>query len=198
MLTLRRFPVVATLTISALFSLDVHAEEEKHSLLVEATAPKQVFSEQRPEYLHIKNVLVTREGTQRLEFEVTLLGKMPINPKESVSIYFGFDIDKDSSTGSVTAQSSNFGQDVGFFIYQNQGDSKFRVTNNSVDFKGRQRDINVSKFKVDGDKISVSVRSELFSMFDSFKFFVSVSQRVFEKGKMVNETQISTTPVTVF
>lgn len=120
------------------------------------------------------------------------------NPKESISYYFGFDIDQDAATGAVSANSPNFGQDVGFFIYQNQGDSKFVVSSNSVEFKGRQREIDISGLKVKGDKIEVKVRSELFSFFDSFKFFLSATQRIYDNGKLVNETQVNTTPVTKF
>lgn len=64
--------------------------------------------------------------------------------------------------------------------------------------KGREREITVSKFKVRGNTVEVSVRSELFSMFDSFKFFVSTKQQVFEREKLINETQVNTTNVTTF
>lgn len=192
--------LVGCLGLSAAFlvSTPLHAEDAKKTLTVTCKPPEGAFSDQRPDYLHIKEVVITRTGAQRLQFEVTMLGEIPKNPKESVSIYFGFDIDQDPSTGGVAAHSPNFGQDLGFSIYQNQGDTHFQIASNSVEFKGRSREIKVSGLKVRGDKIEVDVRSELFSMFDSFKFFVSASQRIFEKGKQVSSTQVSTSPVTVF
>ncbi len=172
------------------------SEEAKPSIVVKGNPPKGGYSEQRPDYLHFKEVKVTREGKQRLSFDITLQGELPANPKESVSFYFGFDIDKDASTGG--SSDPNFGQDVGFFIYQNQGNSKFIVYSNSVEFKGRNREIDINGLKVKGNKIEVKVRSELFSFFDSFKFFLAAKQRVYESGKRVNETDVNTTPVTTF
>jgi hypothetical protein len=174
------------------------AEEAKPSIVVQGKVPQGGYSEQRPDYMHFKEVKVTREGKQRLSFEITLQGKLPANPKESISYYFGFDIDQDAATGSVSANAPNFGQDIGFFVFQNQGDSKFVVSSNSAEYKGRLREIDVSGLKAKGDKIEVKVRSELFSFFDSFKFFLSASQRIFENGKKVNETQVDTTPITKF
>lgn len=191
-------PAVCLGTLCLLLPAPGFAQEAKPSLVVQGKVPKEGYSEQRPDYMHFKDVKVTREGKQRLSFDITLQGKLPANPKESVSYYFGFDIDQDASTGGVSANSPNFGQDVGFFIYQNQGDSKFVVSSNSVEYKGRVREIDVSGLKVKGDKIEVKVRSELFSFFDSFKFFLSATQRMYDKGKLVNETQVSTTPITTF
>lgn len=177
---------------------DAGAQEAKQSLVVVGSVPAEGYSEQRPKYLYFKEVKIAREGKHRLSFDITLQDELPKNPKESVSFYFGFDIDSDASTGGVAARSPNFGQDVGFFIYQNQGDDKFIVSSNAVEYKGRLREIDVSGLKVKGNKIEVKVRSELFSFFDTFKFFVSATQRIFENGKRVNETQVHTTPVTTF
>ena len=186
------------LALFAIACTTLRAADIPQTLTVKGNSPKGEFSEQRPDYLHIKEVTVTREGKQRLNFVVTLMGDVPSNPKESISFYFGFDIDSDSATGHIAANSPNFGQDVGFYIYQNQGDSRFKSWSNDVLFKGREREITVSNFKVRGNTVEVSVRSELFSMFDSFKFFVSTKQRIFERGKLINETQVNTTNVTTF
>ena len=180
------------------FSSSAGAEEAGQSLVVQGKPPKGAYSEQQPDYLHFKEVKITREGKQRLSFDITLQGELPKNPKESVSFYFGFDIDQDASTGSVAAHAPGFGQDVGFFIYQNQGDSKFIVYSNAVDYKGRMRSIDVSGLKVRDNKIEVKVRSDLFSLFDSFKFFLSASQTIYSNGKKVSETQVNTTPITKF
>jgi hypothetical protein len=176
----------------------LNAEEAEKTLTVKGSPVKAAISEQRPDYLHFKEVKITREGKQRLSFDITLQGEMPKNPKDSVSIYFGFDIDEDPATGSVAAHAPGFGQDVGFYIYQNQGDTRFLVHSNSVMYKGKLREIDVSGLKVRGDKIEVKVRSELFSFFDSFKFFLSASIRPYSISGGTSETQVHTTPITKF
>jgi len=145
------------------------------SITVAPSPAHQAFSEDRPDYLHFKEVVVTREGAQRLKFDITLQGKMPVNPKEAVAFYIGFDIDSDPSTGGSGVNVANFGQDIGVFIFQNRGENRFRSESNSTEFKGRKREIAISQLKVRDDKIVVDVRSELFSQFDTFKFFLSAS-----------------------
>lgn len=180
--------------------LSAYAESgtEKKTVVVAGSPPRQAYSEDHPDYLHFKEVVVTREGGQRLKFDITLQGMLPVNPKETVGFYIGFDIDSDPSTGGAAAHSAGFGQDIGVFIFQNQGDNRFRSESNSVEIKGRMRDIAISGLKVKDNKIVVDVRSELFSQFDSFKFFLSASQIRYERGKKVSDIQVHTTPVTKF
>ena len=197
-----KIPSCLLLTIATLatLSLPVLAQTapDKKSVVVAGSPVKHPFSEDFPDYLHFKEVVVTREGAQRLKFDITLQGLLPANPKETVGFYIGFDIDSNPSTGGNTANVSGFGQDIGVFIYQNRGDTRFRSDSNSVEFKGRTRDIAISGLKVKDDKIVVEVRSELFSQSDAFKFFLSASQIRYERGKKVSEIQVHTTPVTAF
>lgn len=170
----------------------------KKTVVVAGSPAGQGYSEDRPDYLHFKEVAVTREGAQRLKFDITLQGKIPVNLKDAVQYYIGFDIDSDPSTGGNAVTVSNFGQDIGVFISQGLGDIRFHCDSNSVEYKGRKRDIVISGLKVKDDKIVVEVRSELFSQFESFKFFLSASHTRYDRGKKLSDIQVNTTPVTLF
>ncbi|MCX6971691.1 MAG: hypothetical protein NTV93_16260 [Verrucomicrobia bacterium] len=170
----------------------------KKTVVVAGSPAGQAFSEDRPDYLHFKEVVVTREGAQRLKFDIKLQGKIPTNLKDAVQYYIGFDIDSDPATGGNAVTVSNFGQDIGVFISQGLGDVRFHCDSNSVEYKGRKRDIVISGLKVKDDKIVVEVRSELFSQFESFKFFLSASHTRYDHGKKLSDIQVSTTPVTLF
>ncbi|MFZ4775757.1 MAG: hypothetical protein ACOYM3_10355 [Terrimicrobiaceae bacterium] len=198
MKSILHFAVSASLLVVSSAPARAELATEKKTLVVEAPATTSSYSKDRPDYLHFKEVVVTREGAQRLKFEITLRGNLPANPKENVSFYIGFDIDSDPLTGGATADKLAFGQDIGVFIFQNSTDSRFRTESNGVEFKGRRREITISGLKVKDDKIVVELRSELFSAFETFKFFVSASQARFEDGKRINSIQVHTTPVSTF
>lgn len=195
------FQVILFTVVATAFSSPIFAEESettKKSITVAGSPVKEAYSVDRPDYLHFKEVTLTREGTQRLKFDITLQGKMPASLKNEVSFYIGFDIDCDPSTGGVDLNHRGFGQDIGIFIVHKQNDTRFHASSNTVEYKGRKREITISGLKVSGDKMEVELRSELFSQFDTFKFFLSVSQIHFEQGKQISDTQVHTTPITKF
>lgn len=188
--------VLATTCLPAFAELGTGAA--KKTVVVAGSPNKQGYSEDRPDYLHFKEVVVTREGGQRLKFDITLQGKIPTNLKDEVRFYIGFDIDSDPSTGSNSFGVSSFGQDIGVFIFQDFGDTHFRCDSNSVEYKGRKRDIVISGLKVKDDKIVVEVRSELFSQFEAFKFFLDATHVRYDHGKKLRDVQVNTTPVASF
>jgi len=187
------------LSLLTIFSLTVsQAEDEKKSLTIKGKRPDGPFTEQKPGFLHFREVIITRESSQRLKFDITLAEDIPNDLKDSVSFYFGFDIDNDASTGTVFTTVPNAGFDMGFHIYRTKGMGLFKSWSNAANLKGRSRDIDISGLKVKGNKIELMARSELFRMYDSFKFYMVSNIDFYEKGKKVNEVDVDSIPSTKF
>lgn len=174
------------------------AEDAIQTLVIKGDKLDGPFSEQKPDFLHFREVVVTRESPQRLKFDITLSGDIPSTLKDNISFYFGFDIDNNDSTGTVFVHVPNAGFDMGFSIYRAKNTGLFKIQTYAADVKGRKRDIDVSGLKVRGNKIELMARSELFRMYDSLKFYINSSVEYFDKGKKVNEVDVDGIPVTSF
>lgn len=174
------------------------AEDASQTLVIKGKKADGPFSEQKPDFLHFREVVVTRESPQRLKFDITLSGDIPSTLKDNISFYFGFDIDNNDSTGTVFVHVPNAGFDMGFSIYRAKNTGLFKIQSYAADVKGRKRDIDVTGLKVKGNKIELMARSELFRMYDSLKFYINSSVEYFDKGKKVNEVDVDGIPVTSF
>lgn len=148
------------------------------------------FSEEKPDYLHFKKVVVTREGKNKYNFDITLKGKIKSNTKDKIYYYVGFDIDDDAATGTTAAHSPKFGQDIWIFITKPVGTNRFEENSSSVMFRGKVQELKLSGLKMNDDKINFDLRSELFGFNDKFKFFVSATRLGYERDKVVSDQQV--------
>jgi hypothetical protein len=181
-----------------LVSSDSYAEDSKQTLVIAGKKPDGPFTEQKPDYLHYREVVVTRTSSQSIKFDITLAGEIPTNLKESIGFYFGFDVDNDNSTGTVFSTGSNAGYDTGFSVYRMKNMSTFKAKSLSKTFKGRVREIDVTGLKVRGNKLELIARSELFRMFDSLRFYMVSQVDFYDKGQLVNQVDVDFIPSTQF
>ncbi len=149
------------------------------------------FSEEKPDFLTIKETTVIRNQKQELTFEVKLNGEIPSRTDEKIRFYIGFDIDNDKATGSVSTTSPEFGQDLGIWFIREPKSSQFKEYTGEVRYKGVNRDLKIGLVRIQGDTVRFKVRSDLFSLFPSLKVFVSASQTFYEKGRETQEIEVS-------
>lgn len=153
--------------------------------------PTAGFTEDRPDFLYFKDATITKKGKYSFDYDITLYGKIPNNLDDKVTFYIGFDIDNDKSTGGAGIN-SNFGQDIGVFIYKDANTNRFQESSNKLLYRGKMHELKVTGLKVNDDKISFSLRCELFGYNDAFKVFFHSNIAKYERGVRTSATDVST------
>lgn len=164
---------------------------EPPTVVKQGKAPPSEFTPERPGYMHIREVRVTRNQKQELTFEIKLSGEIPSRTDEKLRYYIGFDIDNDAGTGSIASTSPGFGQDIGIWFIRQPKSSQFKESTGEVVYKGVKRDLKIGLARFQGDTITFKVRSDLFSLFPSTKIFVSAEHTFYEKGKETQSVEVS-------
>lgn len=180
-----------------LFSSALAQTDEKKTVVVKGKQAGGPFTEERPASMCFKEVKVSREGSQRVKFEITMAGPLPtgVDLESAYFFCFDFDVDNKASTGYVGVKSPNYGGDMSFYVSKGKKDALFVAYSTSMPVQGRARTFTLSGLKVRGDTIEVSARSEVFRMFDSCKFFISAIMWKYEKGRRVSETTVDQTSI---
>lgn len=178
---------VLTISLLLLFTqLGVFAQS------VKLIGTETSFSESRPDYLHFKDVTLTRESKTSYQVEATLAASLPNSFKQDeVSFYVGFDIDNSTSTGDV-GSAPQFGQDIGVAIIKRFGTNRFVAEEGMATIKGRKESVKITNLKMNGDKIYFDLRSSLFGDHDTFKFFICSRAVFMENGVRTSSIQVDT------
>lgn len=160
---------------------------------VTLTGSPSNFSDERPDYLHLKEAILTRKSKTSYNVDVTLAAPLPNNIKEDVVyFYVGFDIDNNANTGRTTASNPDFGQDIGAYVRKRFGTNRFVPDDGTAKIDGKSEAVKVTNLKMTGDKVSFDLRSSLFGDHDTFKFFVCSRATKFKNGEEISSIQVDT------
>ncbi len=157
--------------------------------------PPPAFSEDKPGFLYFREGTFTRSGKNRLAVDITMDEPMPSNLIErKVGFHFVFDIDNNQGTGKESLTFPGFGKDISAYILKEKGTNRFEGSSAEVKIANRTEDIRVSKVKVDGNKISCELSSDLFGKYDSLRVYVLSYQSFYERGKELEQNWIDQLP----
>lgn len=157
--------------------------------------PPPNVSEGKPDYLHFKKGTFTRTGKNKLAVDIDLAGKLPNNLSDKkISFTIGFDIDNKASTGSEAITFPGLGVDISANIFKPIGTNKFDGDSGSLVLKSRSVDINVSKLKVNDDKITCELSSPLFGEYPSLRLYVLSHVTEGKQGLTTSSTTVDQLP----
>jgi len=151
--------------------------------------PPPKVAEGKPDYLNFKKGTFSRAGKNKIDVDIELAAKLPNNlSDQKITFSINFDIDNNAATGTESISFPGLGLDISAFIIKPVGTNKYDGSSGTVVVKGRSVDIEVSKLKVNGDKISCELSSTLFGEYPSL--------RVYALSKVVGSKQGMTTSST--
>ncbi|HRJ70832.1 MAG TPA: hypothetical protein PLS03_01335 [Terrimicrobiaceae bacterium] len=176
---------VSAVAVSAAFS---------QSMTVENPDPGAEVSEEKPAYLFFKNAVISKKGKFSYDVDVTLWGEIPSNMADKIYYYLGLDIDNDKSTGDVSTVTPTFGKDIAVWIEKPKGTNKFDAHSGTMHYRNVKESISVTGVKVSGDTISFKMRSQLFGLSDTFKFFFSATRIQLDGDRVLSDVQVDTLP----
>lgn len=152
-------------------------------------------TEAKPEYLFFKKGTFTRTGKNKIDVEIDLAGKLPNNLSDKyISFSIGFDIDNNAASGSESIAFPGLGVDISAWVFKPIGTNKYDSSSGSVVVKSRARDIRISKLKVNDDKISFEMSSELFGEYPSLRLYVISSVSESDQGLRTSKTSVDQLP----
>ena len=182
-------------SIGLLASLSPLRAEGDEYLKLTADEPKGGFSDEKPAYMWFKDLSITKTSKLSYDVEMTLFGEVPSNMEDKLYYYLGFDIDNNKSTGGASVTAPNFGNDISIWIVKDAKTNRFEGKSGELKYRGVVQDITLSTVKVAGDKVTFKMRSPLFGMSDTFKFFGSATiTRYDAKGEVINERKFPPFP----
>ncbi len=179
-------PIFAAVALSAIpaFALDATP--------VVVTNPPAPATEDKPGYLYFKEGVITRKSQSILDFDITLAEEIPNNfdRDRTVTFWVKFDVDNDASTGHAAITFPSFGKDVVCCIYKARGTNRWQTYSSTMLLKGRKETVDLSKVKVNGNKLSFQASSQAFSGRPEMRAFMSSCMGQYDGGE---ETSSNTT-----
>lgn len=174
----------------------------EESLKVEQPAPEKGYSPERPDYLHFKEVLITRKSKYSLDFEIVLQGKIPSRLDRNEGVRYKIYVDlADLKTDTTEKTIGDFNSDLIIAVFQNPRTSRFDSWSNSVRFQNTIYDVKITKLRASDDRISFEARCELFGMAEAMRFTASTGRLFIKKGEEsthdngVQDTKVFDVPI---
>lgn len=131
-------------------------------------------SEERPGYIYFNKGTFTRLSKNKIAADIELAGKLPSNfPDKRIVYQFNFDIDNNRATGTESIAFPGFGMDIWAWAMKEQGTNRFEDGSTEAVFQGRTSNIRITKLKVDDNKITCELSSELFGEFPVLRVYMT-------------------------
>ncbi|MBN8708589.1 MAG: hypothetical protein BGO12_18555 [Verrucomicrobia bacterium 61-8] len=154
------FLLIASLALSIL-----PARAADGTPVIVTNPPAPAATEEKPGYLYFKEGLITRTSKTKLDFDITLAEEIPANidRDRTVTFWVKFDVDNNASTGRASITFPSFGKDIVCCIYKPRGTNRWQTYSSTLTLKGRKETVDLSKVKVNGNKLSFQASSQAFS-----------------------------------
>lgn len=156
--------------------------------------PAAGYSDTKPAYAYFKEITVTRKSSRDLDFDITLQGPVAKNlPKNyGINYYVYFDLTdyelKSAKNGSGDFQNDNW---VQIFLEPNATSSKnFKTFTRDLNYRSKVWTFDVSDLHVLDNKVSFSVKSNLFNEKDIvLRLRIAASMMHWEGGNTSKYTE---------
>jgi hypothetical protein len=155
------------------------------SLKFEQPSPSYAYDAVKPDYLHFKEVTVTRNTKYSLDFDFQLQGKLPSRfPKgEGARFKVYFDLDNLATDYIEKKLPPDFASDLIISVFQNPNTTRFDSWVGIVQIRSKLHEIKITKLKANDDRISFSARCQLFGEVTGLRFAVSTGLLDAKSGK---------------
>lgn len=182
-----------SLLLAASLALSVlPARAAEGTPVVVTNPPAPAATEDKPDYLYFKEGLITRKSKTTLDFDITLAAEIPANfdRDRTVTFWVKFDVDNDASTGRAAITFPSFGKDVVCRIYKPRGTNRWQTDSGTMVLKGRKETVDLTKVKVNGNKLTFQASSQAFSGRPEMRALMSSCTSQYDDGE---ETSANTT-----
>ena len=128
--------------------------------------PAGGYTEDKPAYAYFKEITVTRKSTRDLDFDITLQGPIAKNlPKDyGINYYVYFDLEDHFTHSSKRQEGFQNDNWVQIYIEPNSPTSKnLKIYVTDLVFRSKKWTFDVTQLHALNDKISFSIKSNLFN-----------------------------------